>query len=435
MASDDECHSGIEDHGLHQGSRFEGSPPDESSHGRSFDDDGSSWVGSQDGGSNVQSSVDESSINDSNDDLYIQDLPAPSPGRNSYIWNHFQKPADKHTVVLGTPSSPSSSSSSPPLYSEEYRAIDASAARWATQLAKLIAKAPPLSSTPRIENCEATSDSIQSVRTSILRPLPNDQISGRDYELEHPSLRTLPKFTVGPSKRNSVQDGNLEYSACETSSIHFINLLNEAETELLIDISNLPCKKLEIMQKPAVIDKYFPPHVYRSMRCYPDLLNGFNAIRDLESATMPERLSLAIMMARTDGTSQPEGSQGLERPPHMSMTVEGNDTFNSGTSREDGLPPAVDNHPPSTPQRQPNIFSRRSSATHVQLMPIAIDRRLAIDSPTAPNTSPALSNDAGETLGNLTQLTQRLELVSSRTDEGGVVPQSRFTSPDNRQGK
>lgn len=427
MASDDERHSGIEDHGLHQGS-----PHDESSHGRSFDDDGRSWVGSQDGCSNVQSSDNESSNNDSNDDLYIQDLPVPSPGRASYIWNHFQKPADKHTVVVSTPSCPSSS---PPPYSEEYKAIDASAARWATQLAELTANAPPSSNTFRVENCGADSDSKRSFRTSILRPLPDDQISGHDYEFEHPSLRTLPRFTVGTSKCNSVQDEKLEYSACETPPAHFINLLNKAETELLIDISNLPCKKSEIMQKPAVIDKYFPPHVYRSMCCYPDLLNGFNAIRDLESATMPERLSLAIIMARTDGTSQPEASHDLERSSHQAMIVEVNDTFNSDTSPEDGLPPAVDDHPPLTPQRQPSIFSRQSSVAQVPLVPVAIDRRLAIDSPTAPNTSPALSNDAEETLGNLTQLTQRLELVSSHTDEGGVVPQSRFTSPDNRQGK
>jgi hypothetical protein len=101
----------------------------------------------------------------------------------------------------------------------------------------------------------------------------------------------------------------------------------------------------------------------------------------------------------------------------------------------------------STPQSQPEISPRTSvdqtaQASALRPQPDILPRPYSIDpadSPIprtgprrpsadlAPNPSPALSNDAGETPGNLTQLTERLEGL--RADSGGVVPQSRFGTP------
>jgi hypothetical protein len=61
--------------------------------------------------------------------------------------------------------------------------------------------------------------------------------------------------------------------------------------------------------------------------------------------------------------------------------------------------------------------------------PRPFDRQLAMNSPVEPNRSLALSNDAGETLGNTTNLTERLNMTSDRTNQAGVVPQTRFASP------
>ncbi|KAF1912885.1 hypothetical protein BDU57DRAFT_338175 [Ampelomyces quisqualis] len=67
-------------------------------------------------------------------------------------------------------------------------------------------------------------------------------------------------------------------------------------------------------------------------------------------------------------------------------------------------------------------------------LPRALGHLRATGSPLAPNPSPALSNDAGETLGNLAHLTERLQVMGDQLDEGGVVPQSRFASPAFWQG-
>jgi hypothetical protein len=224
-----------------------------------------------------------------------------------------------------------------------------------------------------------------------------------------------------------------------TPLAHFTDLLNKAEGELLMEIASLPRNRMEILRKPAVIDRYFPPEVYRKMCDDPNLLCAFNAIHELESITMPDRRSLTVMMARTNGTCQPNTSQESERPLQNTTPADGNGIFHDDSASSESVsPPPAETQHPGTPQNQLGRYSRRASAASTlpsSLLQVPIDRRLAVDSPAAPNPSPALSNDAGETLGNLAQLTRRLELARGRADVDGIIPQTRFSSPQDWPGK
>lgn len=185
------------------------------------------------------------------------------------------------------------------------------------------------------------------------------------------------------------------------------------------------------MKAQAVTDKHFPPSVFTQMKKWPDLIKGHNAIHDLECEVMRERLDPMVMMARIESGLPTAGIQdetaGRDATPPQSNR-NAPKTPSPPTSIVDQAPRL---QPRSTTSSQPTSMaqSHRGSPMHR-----AVNHFLAVDGPAAPNPSPALSNHAGETLGNLRHLTERLQIASNRANSAGVVPQSRFASPAFWQG-
>jgi len=79
-----------------------------------------------------------------------------------------------------------------------------------------------------------------------------------------------------------------------------IDVVNKVENELLSDIDNLSRKEQEVLRKPSVINKYFPPNVYTKLLPWHDLMEGYKNIKALEERVMPERMNITVMMAVPD---------------------------------------------------------------------------------------------------------------------------------------
>lgn len=385
--------------------------------------------------SSDESTDDGSSSDDSTDDeLYSRDIiPDLEKAREILQAWHFLPKLDDYDSDDEKPPRPESPTFMP---SEEYQAIQDSAKSWSQKLENALGNAY----LHRLEYAKLKQRDFRNlvkvkdfVSPRPKSPLP--QVSSCFHDEKCP-YHTRPADTK-VSKRRSDSFG--EYDALHDKKVkfqlpppprHFIELLDKAEKELLIDISQLCRDKDSIMKKPAVTDKYFPPLVYKKIQTWPEIVKGYNAIHDLECEVMRKRIHPVVMMARTepvraDAESQDE-DRASESPAHPQTN--GNSSGNQS--------PRTLNHvqaplllPRSRAGTQPSSIgsSLRGSPMHR-----AVDRLLTV--PATPNPSPALSNDAGETLGNLTELTERLEIATQRINSAGVVPQSRFASPAYRQG-
>jgi hypothetical protein len=322
-------------------------------------------------------------------------------------------------------------------------AIEAHREREARRLANLVANAPPTSATYSFQHSEGEMGSHGSTT------LTGFKVAEQGYDFEHPSLRTLPRYVKAPGPFHGARPDTYTKA---NSHFELIDLLNRADEELLMDIENLRRDRKETLLKLPVVEKYFPPEVYRKICSYPDCLRGFNAIHKLEVTAMPTRHSL-IVMSLTDDGAQPEKSQEIDQPAQSSRLTNrysngnsnsnGNcDVENDSASSDSTTPPVQETRHPTTPvgglrrrSSAPSLATPRGFDSPSFSLQAPVDRRLAVDSPAAPRPSPALSNDAGEGLGHLAQLTQRLEGAAGRADSTGVVPQSRFASPADWQGK
>jgi hypothetical protein len=364
----------------------------------------SSDEGSDVWGSDVWQSCDEGSPEgSSDDDLYCQDYFPDLHKANEILknWKWTRARANEVTVTESEPSSPDS----PPVQvSEEYEAIEANARAWKEALEELVAKASqPSSSYPfvleGIDHANA-----RDFATPGSSPCQHNDMECTQSECSQTSMDKVHDIVL-PEPANT-RDVKGEHPNSRRPPAFLATLLNKTEEELMSDISKLPYQRLEILSKPAVTDKFFPLGVYKKMCCYPDLLKGFKEIRALEVDAMPKRLSVTVMAARIGQTSYDEESHDPAPPPQSSTP-----------DNSDG--PAPENRLPTS------IYAMAQESP----LPRAVDLLRNIDDPATPNPSPALSNDAGESLGNLTHLTERLEVVHNRADEAGVVPQTRFASP------
>ncbi|KAL5113867.1 hypothetical protein ACEQ8H_008247 [Pleosporales sp. CAS-2024a] len=138
---------------------------------------------------------------------------------------------------------------------------------------------------------------------------------------------------------------------------------------------------------------------------------------------MPGRFDLLVMSARNVALSDAGMSPDAAEQQQATTTMDNNDSLeNDSMSRARQTSVEADKEAPTyQPQLQlharPRVRSRRYSLdSWVRPRQMFNDGRLAINSPLEPRPSPALSNDAGETPGNLTELTARLSMVREHTD-------------------
>ncbi|KAH5705384.1 hypothetical protein HBI20_234030 [Parastagonospora nodorum] len=216
----------------------------------------------------------------------------------------------------------------------------------------------------------------------------------------------------------------------KSSSLDSLNgLPNQANEELILDTSRLPHGKIRTLNKPVVTSSHFSPEVRAKTQYHPDVIEDSKESCDTKRDCLADRLSLVVMSARVTASSRSETAQ-ITPEPVSSALIDNYDALDSNRAPDEGeLPPPP---PPPRTERQTNVPPRTYSVDSVaQTWPpsILVGRRLVFNSPVQPNPSPALSNDAGETLGNLTELTERLNIVRNGIDEAGIVPQSRFASP------
>lgn len=204
---------------------------------------------------------------------------------------------------------------------------------------------------------------------------------------------------------------------------------NQANKELMLDTSRISYEEMKTTNKPVVTDSHSSPDVRPQTRSHPDVIGGSKESCDTERDCLADRLSLVVMSARVTASSSSETAQ-ITPEPASSAKIDNDGALDStGVPEEGELPPPP---PPSRTEQQINAPPRPYSVDSVAQTsppPRLVDRRLAFNSPVEPRPSPALSNDAGETLGNLTELTERLNIVRNGIDEAGIVPQSRFASP------
>jgi hypothetical protein len=322
--------------------------------------------------------------------------------------------------------------------SAEYRAIEADREREVKRLADLLARTPPTSATYTFQISQVGANSHDCTGRKAYK------LAAQGYNLEHPSLRTLPRRMRDPGPFNGARPETYHQA---NSRSDFIDLLERAEDEVLGDIDDLHHNRAATLKKPTVLDKYLPDKVHQRICSYPDILRGFNAISKLEAKAMPNRRGLLVMMANTDDTKKPDKGKGPMQPSQGAPSISGNsngngNVGNSSTPSDSATPPVRETQHPPTPvsglgrqSSAPSPTAPRGYGSPSITLQVPVDRRLALDSPSAPRSSPALSNDAGEGLGNLTQLTQRLEVAAGRTGSAGIVAQSRFASPADWQGK
>jgi hypothetical protein len=292
--------------------------------------------------------------------------------------------------------------------SEEYKAIAHAGRLRSEALQELVANA-------QSHDCsDVDAETFDQVFNNKIKdfslPLPSfSQVDLPDFSLDGNYERpNSPKALVQISEVLESDTDAVQDNDSTSPPPHLIRLLEKAERELLADISKLPHSKTAILKTPAVMDKYFPLAIFKELCPYFDLLGWFAGLISLEITAMPRRLDHDMMAARMGNIPAPkERDQEPDQPTQESK---------SGSESDDS-------------RGIPNLDIGRSEEVQ------ASESHLAVDRPPTPNPSPALSNDAGESLGNLIQLTERLEIAHSRTDDGGVVPQTRFASPANWQGK
>jgi hypothetical protein len=383
-------------------------------------------------------------------------------------WSRFQQPIEEDNADHSEPSFPDSPPFRP---TKDYQAIaDAGMARIVRKWDHVVR---PLSSKLSQLDAKTFNEGIEkSVPTSSGLPA---------FFMDEPSDLSLNESCKRPNSPADSLDLDADTASDEdlsnkTPPSHLITLLNKAEKELLEDVSDMRHNSEAVLKKPAVMDKYFPRALAQQMIPYPDLMDHITDLLSFEMYSIPARLDPVVMMARFRHTPSPseaveEPSQATEdsavsdsdlAPEEDSPPVDGDQELSQPASvnqvaqasilqsQPDTLPQtssADQVAESSTPQSQPEISPRTSvdqtaqasalrPQTDILPRPYSIDpadspipqtgpRRPSAD--LAPNPSPALSNDAGETPGNLTQLTERLEGL--RADSGGVVPQSRFGTP------
>jgi hypothetical protein len=435
---------------------------------------------------------------------------------------------------------------------EEYQAIENAALAQRQRLwDQLVGASSSESSGSSSETWDSDSScSSDSGRTEFFQDLMARKLTGSRARPNSPNEGS------GPNNLDPDSDITLDDDPTRPPR-YLISRMNKAEKELLEDVANMRFHRKQILNKPAVVQKYFSRAVLKALQPYPDLLGHFTNLIDLELYSIPSRVDQVVMTARMRRTPPPpETVEEREEPKQASTTSDDEATSDNalesaysvqrpspssqppstepeqatqdalvddGNAASDEVFPLADNsqddsnpsqlhsaepgqstkdpivsvgntvsteslpladnsqdtsqlsQPPSaapvagswTSQPQPEILVRPSSPDSIaqsdtsQLQPPSfvdpfapsdtlqprpdilprpysigpaespipgdVQRRLSAD--LAPNPSPALSNDAGETPGNLTQLTERLEFVQHRANEAGVVPQSRFGTP------
>lgn len=82
----------------------------------------------------------------------------------------------------------------------------------------------------------------------------------------------------------------------ETLPAHMIDIINEAETQLLKELNELPNDRQRVLRMIPVTRRYFPPRSFGQLLQHVELLKGYNNIEFLERAYMPERFDLTVMM-------------------------------------------------------------------------------------------------------------------------------------------
>jgi hypothetical protein len=225
------------------------------------------------------------------------------------------------------------------------------------------------------------------------------KVAEQGYSFEHSSLRTLPRYVRESCRFHGARPDTPTHV---NSHSEFIDLLNRADEELLMDIDNLRRDKKATLLKRPIVDKYFPPEVYRKICSYPEILSAFNAIHKLEITAMPTRHSLTVMMSLPDDAAQLEKSRESNQPAQGSSSTNGNSNGNGNGNVEDGSTSSDSATPPVQETRHPTSpvggLRRRSSAPSPALqrefdspsssLQVPVDRRLAVDSPAAPRPSP-----------------------------------------------
>ncbi|KAH7385460.1 hypothetical protein DE146DRAFT_636047 [Phaeosphaeria sp. MPI-PUGE-AT-0046c] len=378
---------------------------------------------------------DSSSYDSSDDELYSRDS-VPDLDRAREIlqaWHFLPKLVDYDSDEEEPPRPKS------PLFepSEEYKSIQASAIARLKKLEASLADAH----LHRVEYAK--------LKRRDYSHLIKGKVKVKDFASSRPK-------SPSPRLTSSLHDARCVYNTCSTENTtprgkrdsfgeddasrerkvhfqlppppqHLVELLDKAEKELLADISKLRHDKENVIKMQAVTDKYFPSSVYKKMQVWPELVKGYNAIHDLECEAMRERLDPVIMMARVDPVPQDAGGQDEDRAGDGAAPQQHNG-YASGSQS----PGALDlEQAPLLPPRSRASSPLTATEPSLRASPMhrAFDRLLAVGGPATPNASPALSNDAGETLGNLRELTERLKIASHGMDSTGIVPQSRFASP------
>jgi hypothetical protein len=248
----------------------------------------------------------------------------------------------------------------------------------------------------------------------VRRYAPSGQVEG---------LQPSSTQTFEPLKADILQSS-------KSPSLDSVNgLPNQANEELILDTSRLPHGKIRTLNKPVVTSSHFSSEVRAKTQYHPDVIGDSKESCDTKRDCLANRLNLVVMSARATASSRLETAQIISEPV-SSAPIHNNGALDSNRAPDEGeLPPSP---PPPRTEQQTNVPPRPYSVDSVaQTWPPStlVGRRLAFSSPVEPNPSPALSNDAGETLGNLTELTERLKIVRNGIDEAGIVPQSRFASP------
>tara|TARA_R110002003_G_scaffold45_12_gene3556 strand:- start:8600 stop:9622 length:1023 start_codon:yes stop_codon:yes gene_type:complete len=330
-------------------------------------------------------------------------------------------------------------------FSDEYKRIEANRAVWADVLTKVLAptsitenhpeaQLEPLSGCNVKESAESWIHSPSDETVDVILP---DRHNYGKAQAARTRARGRRKRLSGKTVRKLHLKSNLktiqEDDVSEEPSEDLLDRLDEAGCEVLLDISNLPHDRSNILSKPAVTSRYFPLEVQRKLR--PDLLEALHTIVELERTAMPERFGTTVMMANRNTPPPPPGlSQdelGEPLPIRRSETMDlpcpsaaSGSTPVSGPSN--GVRGTTDNG--ATAGDAASDGTQTSSRPRNSSMPDDMQTSSA-QVPPVPDTSPALSNDPSGTDVNADHLNQRLQRV--RTDSTGVVPQPRFEGPMN----
>jgi hypothetical protein len=415
-----------------------------------------------------------------NTDLYVQDISLEITFAREVLrnWRRFQPPSEEGGAESSEPSCPDS----PPFrLTEEYQAIeDAGLAQRRRLWNHLVGSS---SSGPSNLSSETSYSDSHVSNDSGIPEFLKDLGLKLDGSQARPNSPTQVSISIdSDSDSDTTSEGVFSGASKSTPPQHLIARMNKAEKELLEDVADMRFNRKEILNKPAVVQKYFSRAVLNALQPYPVLLGHFANLISFEMYSIPSRVDEVVMMARMRHIASPPERVEEPEEPKQDSTASDDDTTSDnalqpaynieGPSQSSRLPSVDPIAGFSMSQPQPEILVRPCSMdsiaqsdtsqlqpdTSPRLFPVGpvaqsdtlqpylgilprpysigpaespipgdVQRRLSDD--LAPNPSPALSNDAGETLGNLTQLTERLEFAQSRADQAGVVPQSRFATP------